>query len=551
MECPSILFADPMPHAMRHAVSQPAADGVPPAPDCFQDLHLDQIESAVLGDVSGYGLESVFRHPLGTIEAIRYRQDVFRDFANPGIRAGFERFTVAMCEVRRSLSHAALLSQPEQSRMWRLDAAVRYSHAVQALDALLADAPPMNVRSEEASPEGISPSEGFFRSDALRSVSRWLRSQTGSRDFHSFADACGRLSDRVRDVRYTLCCSDNRLHVWRDDGAGDAGSLVGDNLVASMCRTFSSVAPMPPPEPISFFTHLEMGALELQILAELQQLHPDLFSALAAWDRTVMPFPHPDMVRFDRELQFYLAWLHLTDTLADAGCSSTLPIVTEDTALRLHGLYDLALALKMRQPIVPNDCLLTSQERIAVLTGPNQGGKSTFARALGQTAWLAMLGVPVPAQKAVLGRYDAILTHFATAEDPDSASGRLQEELLRVRALLHAVSDRSLVLFNELFATTATQDAIDLGRRVLGQVRTIGCRCLYVTHLSELADPQAGIVSLVAEVASDGVSTRTFRIRRRPADGMAHADSLAARYGLDMEQVRIRMMRNNRQGGVA
>ncbi len=547
MECPSILFEEPNTHAFTRTSPLPR-------PDCFSDLHLDQIEIALLEDEADDGLISVFRQPLASVRAIRYRQDVFRDMAESGMRTGLEQFAVVMCETRRSLTHAALLPEPEQKRMWRLDAASRYCNGMIALDVLLG--------------------AGAARSTALCSFSRWLHALVDSDIFQAFAGACDVVSGRMRRIRYTLCCSENALHVGRAkesvtmDTAGPvkadpaktvggkacngsqaigraaAASLCGDNLVDSIRRTFETFAPMPPPESISFFTNLEMGALELQILAHLRPLYPDAFDALAAWDRTAMPFPHPGVEQFDRELRFYLAWYRLADALTPLTCPLTLPVVAEDAPLCLHGLYDLALALKRRQPVVPNDCLLSGHERLMVLTGPNQGGKSTFARALGQSAWLSMLGAPVPAREAALGRFDAVLTHFATAEDPDSAAGRLQDELLRIRSLFRTASGKSLVLFNELFSTTATQDAIDLGRSVLTQIRSIGSHCLYVTHLAELADPEAGIVSLVAAIGSDPGETRTFRILRRPADGKAYADSLAARYGLNREQVRQRMARN-------
>lgn len=554
MECPSILFIDMIaPTGPHHAAL--------PQPSCFPDLHLDQIEAAVLDGEAAFGLEPVFRQPLGSDEAIRYRQDVFRDLAHPEIRLGLERFAVSMSEVRRSLSHAALLAQPEQRGMWRLDAACGYCGAVRALDALLCGGSPCeggvvtgdgDARDDARGDAGFGDGrrERGLRSDALASFSRWLYAHAGDRSFRSFADATDALAAKLRGIRYALCHSETRVQVWRDGATEEAAHAGGGDLVESIRRTFSQIAPMPPCASIALFTQLEMGALELQILSHLRRMHPDAFTALAAWDKTSMAFPHPGPVQFDRELQFYLAWLRMTDTLAQADCPCTLPVVTEDATLRLQGMYDLALALKNRRQVVPNDCLPAAGERILVLTGPNQGGKSTYARALGQIAWLAALGVPVPAREAVMGRCDAILTHFATAEDPDGGSGRLQDELLRVRAMLEAASDRSLVLFNELFATTATQDAIDLGHRVLEQVRATGSRCLYVTHLAELADPETGVVSLVAEIQPGTAATRTFRIRRRPADGMAYAESLATRFGLDGDQVRRRMATSGTKGGM-
>ena len=73
-------------------------------------------------------------------------------------------------------------------------------------------------------------------------------------------------------------------------------------------------------------------------------------------------------------------------------------------------------------------------ERLVVITGPEQGGKTSFARAIGQLHHLAAIGVPVPGSAARLGLGDAVHTLFARAEDPADLTGRLEAELTRARS---------------------------------------------------------------------------------------------------------------------
>jgi DNA mismatch repair protein MutS len=138
-------------------------------------------------------------------------------------------------------------------------------------------------------------------------------------------------------------------------------------------------------------------------------------------------------------------------------------------------------------PVVGNDIELTEPQRILVVTGPNQGGKTTFARMFGQRHLLASLGLPVPAQRACLVLPDRILVHFEREERLESLRGKLDDELVRVRDLLAQARDRSLLVMNESFSSTTLADSLFIGTKVLERVSDLGALCVYVTFVEELA----------------------------------------------------------------
>ena len=180
-------------------------------------------------------------------------------------------------------------------------------------------------------------------------------------------------------------------------------------------------------------------------------------------------------------------------------------------------------------------------EQILVITGPNQGGKTTYARALGQLHYLASLGLCVPGTSAELRLTDRVLTHFER-EEPRKG-GRLLDDLQRLRALMDRTSGNSLVIINEIFASTAARDASELGRRMMRTLLNRGCLAVVVTFLSELAEYGPGVVSMMSATDPKEPSVRTFRVIRKPPDGRTYAMTLAAGHGLTYGEI-IRRMRD-------
>ena len=288
-----------------------------------------------------------------------------------------------------------------------------------------------------------------------------------------------------------------------------------------------------------------MDHVEARIALLVARIYPDEFRALDEFCARHRDFVDPEVARFERELQFYLAWLEHTDRLASAGLAFCYPTVsTSSKEVAVEGGFDLALAAKLRaegRTVVCNDVHLGGLERILVVTGPNQGGKTTFARMVGQLHYLAGLGVPVPARTARLFLPDRVFTHFEREEDIRTLRGKLDEELVRTREILEQASGDSMVVLNETFASTTLADARFLGTEVLTRLSELGCLAVWVTFVDELASLNQTTVSMVATVAADDPSQRTFQIVRAPADGRAYAWALADRYGLSYERLRERI----------
>jgi len=123
-----------------------------------------------------------------------------------------------------------------------------------------------------------------------------------------------------------------------------------------------------------------------------------------------------------------------------------------------------------------------------VVTGPNNGGKTTFSRAFGLIFFLASLGLPVPGRKARLFLVDNIYTHFEKSEEPENLRGKLEDDLMRIKNILDSATEKkSVIITNEMLASTSLNDAILIGKRIIELIRRKKSICVYVTFLDELA----------------------------------------------------------------
>lgn len=251
------------------------------------------------------------------------------------------------------------------------------------------------------------------------------------------------------------------------------------------------------------------------------------------------------MQRLDRELQFYACFLQHTDTVRQAGLPMCFPEVSAcDKTTRCLDGFDLALAatrMAASQPVVCNDFELKGHERMLVVSGPNQGGKTTFARMVGQLHHLSALGCMVPAREAQLYLCDRIFSHFEREENICDLRGKLHDDLLRMQRILTQVTERSLVVMNESFSSTTVDDAVFLSREVLQRLSQRDTLAVCVTFLAELSQFDAKTVSMVGQVDPADPAKRTYKVVRRAADGFAYALAIARKYRLTRDDIMRRV----------
>jgi DNA mismatch repair protein MutS len=509
---PSVLFG-------RLREDPPDLGEVEP-PDFFPDLLLDQLVAAVASKRKGCELEEFFSLPLRDADAVVFRQDVMRDVDRDPVREALEAFTEAMTTHHRYLELGEHVHDKYAAQRWFLDAEVVYAEAVSDLAEELAD---LDVRSR-----------------GLRAIGDYLARYVASEPFEELVHDASQVRELLDGVEYDLQIKGPRVTVSRHEE--------GRDLSDEVRRTFARFERT---EEKSYRANLsagfEISPVESRILELIARLFPGPFAALETFcDRHR---DHVDEVvsTFDREIQFYLAYREFISHLRAAGLSFCYPTVsTRSKDVRVEGAFDIVLADKLRfegGEVVANDFELSGVERILVVTGPNQGGKTTFARMFGQVHYLASLGLPIPGRDARLFLPDRIFTQFPREESIRTLRGRLEDELVLSRAILRQATESSVIVANEALTATTLDDALFLGSEVLGRLVGLDALGVWVTFVDELSSLGPSTVSMVAIVDPTDPSSRTYRIERMPADGRAYAAAVARAHRLTDDAIRERIAR--------
>lgn len=243
------------------------------------------------------------------------------------------------------------------------------------------------------------------------------------------------------------------------------------------------------------YTTEELGKLEESILGaeeKLLTLEFDLF-------QEVRQKLSAEVARIQTSAGI-IAYLDALLSLADVAerYQYVRPKLTADGPLRIvGGRHPVVERMMESGRFVENDTLLDSEEnRIAVITGPNMAGKSTYMRQTALIALLAQTGSFVPATEAEIGISDRIFTRVGASDDLASGQSTFMVEMTEVANILRNATKRSLIILDEIGRGTSTFDGLSIAWAVveyLATGRLAGAKTLFATHYHELTELEGSI----------------------------------------------------------
>lgn len=488
-------------------------------PKYFNDLNLDQIINNITLGKQEYNLKPFFFKPLNNLDEILYRHEIMKDLENPNLFSAVKKFCENMRTVRNKLEEMNKLNYELQKDSYFLDIIEFYCNSVESLVWGLLD---IEIKSN-----------GF--KSFLEYVSEYIK----SKEFAILKIEFIELKEKLSNVKYCLSIRSNCVKVKKYENEKDYDIEIEEVFKKFMQDSKKDYK-------YKFPSSLFMNHVEGKILEIVSKLYPDIFEVLKEYRIKNTDFQDIKIKEFDREVQFYICYLEYIKRFKNINLNFCYPEVSiENKEIRIKDGFDLSLGEKLigqDMPIVCNDFYLKNNERIFVISGPNQGGKTTFARMFGQLHYLSAIGCPIPGSSAKMFLFDNIFTHFEREENIKTLNGKLQDDLIRIHDTLSEATPKSIIIMNEIFSSTTLHDAVFLGKEIMRQIIKLDSLCVFVTFAYELADIDAKVVSMVSTVISENNNSRTFKIIRKDSDGLAYAISLVEKYRLTYKSLKERIL---------
>ena len=487
--------------------------------DFFDDLNLDQIVNAIFQMKREYDLKEMYYHLPRNKITIRYRQEILMDMEQSDIFDAFHLFAEEIKNAKIYMNQRKELGSEVQSDRLMFDSLLCYNRGIKLLDRCF--------------------EQKQYKSEGLNILHKLLINLQTTIEYKTFEEELLYFNANFQQMRICVTIQDNSLKITTGDVQQD------------YCRRFHILFPnyaskVEEKEHLVSPFHFQRKLCKFEELStELyKKKEKELFSKLKKFSKRYEEFMEPWILELEREVQFYLAFLLFAKKYEMKEYPFSFPKIVDTEDLYIQDGYDLALFMKnlySNVPVVKNDISYMKTERFMVVTGPNQGGKTTFARSIGQIIYFSLIGLKAPCSKAIIPEIHKILTHFSVEESLETGRGKLKEELIRLAPMMKNDCERSFVIINELFTTAASIDAYVMGKRVMEFFIRHNCYGIYVTHIQELANVTEQIISLSACVDETDQKKRTYKISRRQAEGHGYANDLVEKYQLSYFDIKRRL----------
>lgn len=267
-----------------------------------------------------------------------------------------------------------------------------------------------------------------------------------------------------------------------------------------------------------------------------------------------------DMCALEYQLDFYMGEISMIENTAAKGLKMCRPklLPPDKRRLSVRNIFDPiyfgeANAYNLhhadKKSVVTNDITFDENAGFYVLTRANNGGKTTFLRAVGICQVLAQAGFYVPAEECDLSLCDCIYTHFPKEEKAGIDASRFTEEIKEFKAISDVITDKSLLLMNESIQSTTPKECVEIASKLVRVFCIIGVRGIYATHLTDIAyrvdelnrdEKLSTLLSSIVVCTDKKTGERLYKIEKGCPQETSFADSIFEKFGLDIEAIEKR-----------
>ena len=307
--------------------------------------------------------------------------------------------------------------------------------------------------------------------------------------------------------------------------------------------------------------------IEAPLFRELKDINAEYISHLDTAIRAYFKKSTEDILTFESQMSFYIGAKKLVEAVRARGLSMCRPkyLDMEDRRMDAKGVFDLSFYIQMvsadpmgslKNKIITNDCRFDDDGRFFVLTGANNGGKTTYTRAIGIIQVFAQAGLYVPCESCEISPVDYIYTHFPKEEEVGLNTSRFTQECKQFKETIDTATRHSLLLLNESIQSTTPTECVYIATELTKIFRCVGVRGVYATHLLELAksldrlneevEGDTKLVSIVTTVDTTDDNRRLYRIERAEPQEFGYARTIYEKFGVSFEEVKKRQEERKR-----
>jgi hypothetical protein len=478
-------------------------------PAYFKDLNLDQVIDKIVLEDNDSLLTETFYELLQDRDEILYRQDIFKDLEHEKVYHSILELQSCISQVYRIREYAVKANHSIQYQKYMLDAMNLYYDGITGF---------------------IEETAFIFKSAGLTRLHSLFTAYASSHTFLELREKSRILKEKIEAIRYHLTLLPDRILFHFGGNENDFSLKIKDTFLPDKKDTNEFI----------FFRQVTLTDLELKFTDLLYKKEKSLFNEASDFTAAYSDFINPVTARIHRELKFYTSCHTYITSLKSKHFSFCYPAILKERKIELNGVYDIAMASGSEKDsdIITNYFTLDESHTGAWVTGANQGGKTTFARSLGQVAYFMLLGMPVPGSYARLPLFNGIFTHFCAEENAGTDNGKLKEELLHIKDMLtYASGSNNLFILNELFSSTTASDAFDMSRLLVSKLAELNSTVICVTHVPSLAAYCKDMLSLGTEIGNHESNRRTYRIIPKPPELTAYAADIAGKCCLTYHQI--------------
>lgn len=521
------------------------------------DLMLEKLADIMCREYQ-YKMLELFRELSDDEEVIRYRQDILDDLiGNPEVAAGMSKLIKIM--LSNDKTNLYDLSTPDS--FTSLDAAISgfeaYTECVELMHGLW-------LSKKDA-----------IRSEGLKRMFTFFENNHSDKDYVKLREEVTELRDslngKIRCVTVAINLNENLVPTeagvigWSDKVCEPKPTVI-DRIVSFGVKGEN---PKALHELRTKYTgenepNSQNGVLNMTdkvLFEELDFIVKKYVKSIDSILKKYRAIGFEDIHIIEYQLDFYMSAVHMIENARSKGLQMCRPVIlpADERRAEIKGLFDpiyfneaniYNLRSKEKKSVVTNDISFDETAGFYIITGANNGGKTTFVRSVGICQVLAQAGLYVPAESCTISMVDCIYTHFPKEEQVGIDASRFTTEIKEFKEISDTITDRSMLLMNESIQSTTPQECVDIAGQLVRIFCVIGVRGLFATHLTDMAKKAVGYnddplvrtktESLVASVNEES-GERLYKIVRGYPGETGYAGAVFEKFGLDIKAIEKRV----------